>query len=91
MISMFTVPPPSATAEAGSVDARKGEYRAAAQSALQAFAALLGDAAGDPRSVEVRKTAMSAIKQVGIVSLPSSHNTDLSSSTQFFMKYYAEN
>ena len=58
---MFTVPTPS---ESCPVDPRKGEYRAATQSALHAFASLLSSNAGDTSSVEVQKAAMLAIKQV---------------------------
>lgn len=61
---MFTVPPLPVDAAAGTVDVRKGEYRAAAQGALHAFAALLSAAAGESMSADVRKVAMSAIKQV---------------------------
>jgi hypothetical protein len=55
LISMFTIPPLA--------DTRKAEYRTSAQGALHAFAQLLGAAASDLSSVEVRKAAMSAIKQ----------------------------
>ena len=64
LIYMFTIPPLPADAAIGSVDIRKGEYRAAAQGALHAFAGLLGMAAGESMSADVRKGAMSAIKQV---------------------------
>jgi hypothetical protein len=64
LTSLFTVPPQPKGAEKGAVDVRKGEYRTAVQSALHAFANLLGLAASDAASLEVRKTAMSAIKQV---------------------------
>lgn len=63
LISMFTVPPPQGDAAAGAVDSRKGEYRTAAQGALHSFSQLVSAAAADSSSVEVRKAAMSAIKQ----------------------------
>jgi hypothetical protein len=63
LMSMFTVPTPPADSSTAAVDSRKGEYRAAAQGALHAFSHLLGAAAGDASSVEVRKAAISAIKQ----------------------------
>lgn len=62
LMQMFSMPPTLLDAAGAAVNSRKGEYRTAAQGALHAFSQLMGSAAGDSSSVEVRKAAISGIK-----------------------------
>ena len=61
-MQMFSTLPALVDSFGAAANSRKGEYRTTAQGALHAFSQLMGSAAGDASSVEVRKAAMTAIK-----------------------------